>query len=64
MKTWKEVEAATGIKIYLQDGTIRPVIEWLDDLYLNYTYEQASLIVQQILKNGLFLFEDVLEHKK
>lgn len=64
MKTWREVELTYGIKIFLEDGSARPVTEWLDDLYLKYTPSQAAKIVANIMENGKYLFESILEHKK
>ena len=64
MKTWREVELTYGIKIFLEDGSVRPVIEWLDDLYLKYTSSQAAKIIANIMENGDYLFANVLEHKK
>jgi hypothetical protein len=64
MRTWKEVEKTYGIKIYLEDGSVRSVKEVLDDLYLKFTPAQASKIILNIMENGHYLFADVLEHKK
>jgi hypothetical protein len=64
MRTWREVELTYGIKIFLEDGSVRPVTEWLDDLYLKFTPTQASKIIANIMENGHYLFADVLEHKK
>ncbi len=64
MKNWEEIEEKIGIKCKLQDGSFRPVNEWLDDLYLKYTKEQAGQIVMSILENGDTLFSSILTHKQ
>ena len=62
--TWEELETLFGIKFKLEDGTFRPVNEWLDDLYLRFNSQEAWHILLTVLYNGDALFRDVLSHKK
>ena len=61
---WQELEKKYGIKFILNDGTFRPVHEWLDDLYLLYTPEQVREILFDIMENADQLFSNVLTHKE
>lgn len=62
--TWEQLEKEYGIKFRLEDGTFRPVNEWLDDLYLKFTYQEAWRLVVTIIQNGDELFKDILFHHK
>ena len=62
-KTWKYFEDKYGIKFFLSDDTPRPVNEWLDDLYLRFTPEQAGRIVQEIVAQGDNLFTFITKHR-
>ena len=62
--TWEELETLFGIKFKLEDGTFRPVNEWLDDLYLQFTKEDIETLMFVIMRHGEDLFEDLLFHYK
>ena len=40
--TWESLEKEYNIKFRLKNGEFRPVNEWLDDLYLRMTYDEAK----------------------
>ena len=62
--TWEELETLFGIKFKLEDGTFRPVNEWLDDLYLQFTKEDIETLMFVIMRHGEDLFKDLLFHHK
>ena len=62
--TWEELETLFGIKFKLEDGTFRPVNEWLDDLYLQFTKEDIETLMLVIMRHGEDLFADLLCHHK
>lgn len=62
--TFQEIEKTFNICFTLKDGSFRPVNEWLDDLYLKFTVEQALVIVRLILSNGEQLFADIRRHQQ
>ena len=62
--TWEELETLFGIKFKLEDGTFRPVNEWLDDLYLQFTKEDIETLMLVIMRHGEDLFADLLFHHK
>lgn len=62
--TWEQLEKEYNIKFKLEDGTFRPVNEWLDDLYLTMNPNDAWRLVMTIMRNGEKLFEDLLFHHK
>lgn len=64
MVTWEQLEKEYNIKFKLEDGTFRPVNEWLDDIYLTMNYNDAWRLVMIIMRNGDKLFEDILLHHK
>ena len=64
MVTWEQLEKEYNIKFKLEDGTFRPVNEWLDDMYLTMNYDDAWRLVMTIMRNGDKLFEDLLFHHK
>ena len=64
LEKWLELEKRSGIKFFLKDGTFRPVNEWLDDLFLQFTKEQAYQILMEIMRNGDELFADLLTHRE
>lgn len=62
--TWEQLETLFGIKFKLEDGTFRPVNEWLDDLYLQFTKEDIETLMLVIMRHGDDLFKDILFHHK
>ena len=62
--TWEDLEKTYKIKFKLEDGTFRPVNEWLDDIYLTMNYDDAWRLVMTIMRNGDKLFSDILYHHK
>lgn len=62
--TWEQLETLFGIKFKLEDGTFRPVNEWLDDLYLQFTKEDIETLMFVIMHHGDDLFKDLLFHHK
>ena len=62
--TWEQLEILFGIKFKLEDGTFRPVNEWLDDLYLQFTKEDIETLMLVIMRHGDDLFKDILFHHK
>ena len=62
--TWEQLEKEYNIKFRLENGEFRPVNEWLDDLYLCMTYDEAWRLIMTIMNNGDFLFQDILFHQK
>lgn len=62
--TWEALEKQYGIKFRRKNGEFRPVNEWLDDLYLRMTYDEAWRLVMTIMRNGDRLFRDILFHHK
>ena len=62
--TWESLEKEYNIKFRLENGEFRPVNEWLDDLYLRMTYDEAWRLIMTIMNNGDFLFQDILFHHK
>ena len=62
--TWEQLETIFGIKFKLEDGTFRPVNEWLDDLYLQFTKEDIETLMFVIMRHGDDLFKDLLFHHK
>jgi hypothetical protein len=62
--TWEQLETLFGIKFKLEDGTFRPVNEWLDDLYLQFTKEDIETLMFVIMRHGDDLFKDLLFHHK
>ena len=62
--TWESLEKEYNIKFRLENGEFRPVNEWLDDLYLCMTDDEAWRLIMTIMNNGDFLFQDILFHQK
>ena len=62
--TWESLEKEYNIKFRLENGEFRPVNEWLDDLYLSMTYNEAWRLIMTIMNNGESLFQDILFHQK
>ena len=62
--TWEQLEKEYDIKFRLENGEFRPVNEWLDDLYLRMTYDEARRLIMVIMRNGDSLFKDILFHHK
>ena len=62
--TWESLEKEYNIKFKLENGEFRPVNEWLDDLYLRMSYDEALRLIITIMNNGDYLFQDVLYHHK
>ena len=62
--TWEDLEKTYKIKFKLEDGTFRPVNEWLDDIYLTMNYQDAWRLIETIMRNGDELFKDILFHHK
>lgn len=62
-KTWAELEEKYKIKFFLQDGTPRPVTEWLDDIYLRFGPNQMQNLMLDIMNNGHILFANILKHR-
>ena len=62
--SWEQLEKEYNIKFRLENGEFRPVNEWLDDLYLRMTYDEAWRLIMTIINNGDFLFQDILFHQK
>ena len=62
--TWESLEKEYNIQFRLENGEFRPVNEWLDDLYLRLTYDEAWRLIMTIMNNGDFLFQDTLFHQK
>lgn len=61
--TWEQLEKQYGIKFKLEDGTFRPVNEWLDDLYLLFSPQEVIELINEIMENGQELFKNLLKHK-
>ena len=61
---WQELEKKYKIKFILNDGTFRPVNEWLDDLYLLYTPEQVREILFDMMENADEVLCNVLMRKE
>jgi hypothetical protein len=61
---WLQLGEEYGIEFCLRDGSFRPVNEWLDDLYLKYTTDQALAIIDTILQNGNLFFSDLTKHRQ
>ena len=62
--TWESLEKEYNIKFRLENGEFRPVNEWLDDLYLRMSYDEALRLILTIMNNGDYLFQDILFHQK
>ena len=62
--TRESLEKEYNIKFRLENGEFRPVNEWLDDLYLRMTYDEALRLIMTIMNNGDSLFQDILFHQK
>lgn len=62
--TWESLEKEYHIKFKLENGEFRPVNEWLDDLYLRMSYDEAWRLIMTIMNNGDSLFQDILFHHK
>ena len=62
LMTWEELEEKFGIKFKLENGKFRPVNEWLDDLYLQFTKEDIETLMLVIMNHGEELFADLLVH--
>lgn len=62
--TWEQLEKEYGVKFKLENGKFRPVNEWLDDLYLTMSYQEAWRLIETIMRNGDSLFKDLLFHHK
>lgn len=62
--TWEQLEKEYNIKFRLENGEFRPVNEWLDDLYLRMSYDEAWRLIMVIMRNGDSLFKDILFHHK
>ena len=62
--TWGSLEKEYNIKFRLENGEFRPVNEWLDDLYLRMSYDEALRLIMTIMNNGDSLFQDILFHHK
>lgn len=61
---WLQLGEEYGIEFFLRDGSFRPVNEWLDDLYLKFTTDQALAIIGVILQNGNLFFSDLTKHRQ
>lgn len=59
MNKWAELGQKLGISFIKIDGSFKPINEWLDDLYLQYTKEQAVEIIKYIYDHADVLFEDM-----
>ena len=62
--TWEQLERTYKIKFKLKNGEFRPVNEWLDDIYLLMSYNEANHLLMVIMRNGESLFKDILFHHK
>ena len=62
--TWEQLEKEYNIKFRLENGEFRSVNEWLDDLYLRMTCDEAWRLIMTIMNNGDSLFQDILFHHK
>ena len=62
--TWEQLEKEYNIKFRLENGEFRPVNEWLDDLYLRMTYDEAWRLIMTIINNVDFLLQYILFHQK
>ena len=62
--TWEQLEKEYNIKFRLENGEFRLVNEWLDDLYLRMSYDEALRLIMIIMNNGESLFQDILFHQK
>ena len=62
--TRESLEKEYNIKFRLENGEFRPVNEWLDDLYLRMTYDEAWRLIMTIMNNEESLFQDILFHQK
>ena len=62
--TWEQLEKEYNIKFRLENGEFRPINEWLDDLYLCMTCDEAWRLIMTIMNNGDSLFQDILFHQK
>lgn len=61
---WAEIEEKYGIKFFLRDDSPRPVTEWLDDIFLRFSPNQAYALIDEIMNNGELLFANILKHKQ
>ena len=62
--TWEQLEKEYNIKFKLENGTFRPVNEWLDDMYLTMSRQDVWNLIDTIMRNGDSLFKDILFHHK
>ena len=62
--TWEQLERTYKIIFKLKNGEFRPVNEWLDDIYLLMSYNEANHLLMVIMRNGESLFKDILFHHK
>lgn len=61
--TWEELEKMSGIKFKKEDGSFRPVDEWLDDLYIKKLPIEIDLLMAEIMDHDE-LFSKILKHQK
>lgn len=61
--TWEQLEKRYKIRFKLKNGEFRPVNEWLDDIYLLMSYNDANHLLMVIMRNGESLFKDILFHR-
>ena len=62
--SWEDLEKEFGIKFKLENGAFRSVNEWLDDVYLKCSYQEAWRLIEAVMRNGDELFKDILTHKR
>lgn len=60
---WDVLELKYNIKFKLDDGSFRPVNEWLDDLYLQCPSRCLEML-EDIMLHGDELFKDLIKHKQ
>ena len=63
MISWETLEKEFGIKFKLEDGSFRPVNEWLDDIYIQNPCRFEEMM-EVIFLHGDVLFADLIKHKK
>lgn len=58
MDKWTKLERECGISFRKPNGEFKPVNEWLDDLYLQFTSAQIYTIIEHIFGQAELLFDD------